>query len=211
VFGAAGTSTAAAEPCAATARTPRPSLPQPPRSSPSPAAPDCRQSRPVVGGITVAVVLGVAGGILAVAALVAVVFVVGTRRRRGCAPRREDDHVTVELLYFDDAPTTTRFCRTCANCSPRLASTRRSSCAGSRRSRMRSASASSAPDRPRRGPRCRPERDHARGLRDEVPAVRDGGGVARHPAGRLDPVRAGGRMIAVRAGRHRSAERAKPT
>jgi hypothetical protein len=56
-------------------------------------------------------VLGVAGGILAVAALVAVVFVVGTRRRRGCAPRREDDHVTVELQYFDDAPTTTRFCR----------------------------------------------------------------------------------------------------
>jgi len=41
----------------------------------------------VLGGITVAAVLGVAGGILAVAALVAAVaFVIRLRRRRACPP-----------------------------------------------------------------------------------------------------------------------------
>jgi hypothetical protein len=44
----------------------------------------------VLGGITVAAVLGVAGGILAVAGLVAaVVFVVRLRRRRACTPPDE--------------------------------------------------------------------------------------------------------------------------
>jgi len=56
-----------------------------------------------------------------------------------------------------------------------------------------------------------PERCGARGLRHEMPALRDRGWAARHPAGRMDPGRAGGRMIARRAGRCRSAERAKPT
>jgi hypothetical protein len=44
----------------------------------------------VLGGITLAAVLGVAGGILAVTGLVAaVVFTIRVRRRRACAPPDE--------------------------------------------------------------------------------------------------------------------------
>jgi hypothetical protein len=44
----------------------------------------------VIGGLTLAAVLGVAGGLLAAGALVAtVVFVVRARRRRSCTPPDE--------------------------------------------------------------------------------------------------------------------------